>query len=328
MTIQDKDQAAKERFRAKATLERAKELGDHSQLLENLLDTLRGMPSSGEIVYAERGDVDAAMKAGEAAFVRKDFDEAIKSYAHALELDPKSYAAALFVGDSYFAAGKFPQAGEWYDRATEIDPNHETAFRYHADVLTKQGDFEHARILSIKAIVADPYNQIPWRGLVAWSNASHVPLQPVHIQTGSSAAQSGGNNTTITIDANQAADVAAVWLAYGGSRALWQQEKFKKEFPKEPQYRHSLAEETDALTTAAKVAEEVGAKPAGNAMVKDPDVQLLLRIYRAQMIEPYVLLSAADRGIAQDYVTYRAQARAKLEAYIGEFIAPLASKSK
>jgi tetratricopeptide (TPR) repeat protein len=300
VTIQDKDQAAKERFRAKATLERAKELGDHSQLLENLLDTLRGMPSSGEIVYAERGDVDAAMKAGEAAFVRKDFDEAIKSYAHALELDPKSYVAALFIGDSYFAAGKFPQAGEWYDRATEIDPNRETAFRYHADMLTKQGDCEHARILSIKAIVADPYNQIPWRGLVAWSNASHVPLQPVHIQTGSSAAQSGGNNTTITIDANQAADVAAVWLAYGGSRALWQQEKFKKEFPKEPQYRHSLAEETDALTTAAKVAEEVGAKPAGNVMVKDPDVQLLLRIYRAQMIEPYVLLSAADRGIAQD----------------------------
>jgi tetratricopeptide (TPR) repeat protein len=326
-TLQDPEGAGKERLRAKAALQAAQQLGDHSQLLENLLDTLKTLPANGAVTYADKEDVDAALKAGEAAFAKQDYEEAIKNYSHALELDPKSYWAALFVGDSYFAAKNFPQAGEWYDRAAQIDPDRETAYRYHADMLTKQRDFDAARILSIEAIVAEPYNNIPWRGLVAWSNASRVRLQRVHIETGSSATPNGESKVTITMDPNQPSEVAAVWFAYGGTRALWRQERFKKEFPQEAQYRHSLAEETDALTTAAKVAEETGRKSADGPVAKDPNIQLLLRLYREQMIEPYVLLSAADQGIAQDYVEYRAKNRAKLQAYLGEYVAPDRAKT-
>jgi tetratricopeptide (TPR) repeat protein len=331
MTLQDPEAAGKDRLRAKALLETAQQLGDHSQLAENLLDTLKGLPKSGEVTYAENSDVNAAMKAGEAAFAKNDFDEAIKNYSHALELDPKSYWAALFVGDSYFAAKKFPQAGEWYDRAAQIDPNRETAYRYHADMLTKQGDFNTARTLSIEAIVAEPYNAIPWRGLVAWANASHVKLQRVHIETGASAtttaAPGGENKTNINIALNQPADIAAVWLAYGGARALWQRERFKKEFPQEAQYRHTLAEETDALTTAAKVAEEMGGKSLDSPIAKDANIQLLLRLYHAQMIEPYALLNGADQEILLDYPAYRAKNRAKLQRYLGEFVAPESAKA-
>src|ERR1700734_2428624 len=191
VTLQDPDAAGKDRLRAKALLETARQLGDHSELSENLLDTLKNLAPNGQMKYAENADVDAAMKAGEAAFAKQDYDEAIKNYSHALELDPKSYGAALFVGDSYFAAKKFPQAGEWYDRASQLDPNRETAYRYHADMLTKQSDFGGARTLIIEAIIAEPYNNIPWRGLVAWANASHVQLQRVHIDTGSSATPNG-----------------------------------------------------------------------------------------------------------------------------------------
>lgn len=327
VTLQDPDAAGKDRLRAKAMLQAAQQLGDHSQLLENLLDTLRALPANGAVTYADKGDVDAALKAGEAAFAKQDYEEAIKNYSHALELDPKSYWAALFVGDSYFAAKNFPQAGEWYDRAAQIDPDRETAYRYHADMLTKQREFDAARTLSLEAIVAEPYNNIPWRGLVAWSNASHVRLQRVHIETGSSATPDGETKVTITINPNQPAEVGAVWLAYGGTRALWHQERFKKEFPQEAQYRHSLAEEADALTSAAKVAEETGTKSADGPIAKDPNIQLLLRLYHENMIEPFVLLSAADQGIAQDYVAYRAKNRAKLEAYLGEFVAPDPTKA-
>jgi len=266
--------------------------------------------------------VNTAMKAGEAAFAKKDFDEAIKNYSHALELDPKSYFAALFVGDSYFAAKKFPQAGEWYDRAARIDPNRETAYRYHADMLTKQGDFSAARTLSIEAIIAEPYNAIPWRGLVAWANASHVKLQRVHIETGSSATPNGEKNITITINRDQPAEIAAVWLGYSGTRALWHQERFKKQFPQAAQYRHTLAEESDALTTAAKVAEETAEKSANSTIAKDANIQLLLRLYHAQMIEPYVLLNGADQEIILDYAGYRAENRAKLVQYLNEFVVP------
>jgi tetratricopeptide (TPR) repeat protein len=326
-TLQDPDAAGKERLRAKAALQSAQQLGDHSQLLENLLDTLKNLPTNGTVMYADKQDVDAALKAGEAAFAKQDYEEAIKNYSHALELDPKSYWAALFVGDSYFSEKNFPKAAEWYDRAAQIDPNRETAYRYHADMLTKQREFDAARTLSIEAIVAEPYNNIPWRGLVAWSNASHVSLQRVHIETGSSATSNSETKMTITIAPNQPAEVGAVWFAYSGTRALWHQERFKKEFSQEEQYRHSLSEEADALTTAAKVAEETGTKSPDGPIAKDPNIQLLLRLYHEEMIEPYVLLSAADQGIAQDYAEYRAKNRAKLEAYLGEFVAPALGKT-
>jgi len=327
VTLQDPEASGKERIRAKALLETAQQLGDHSQLAENLLDTLKNLPKNGEVNYATNGDVNAVMKAGEAAFAKRDFDDAIKNYSHALELDPKSYWAALFVGDSFFEEKEFPQAGAWYDRAAQIDPNRETAYRYHADMLTKQRDFNTARTLSVEAIVAEPYNSIAWRALVAWANASHVKLLRVHIETGGSATPNGENKMTITINPNQPADIAAVWLGYSGTRALWQKERFKKEFPQAAQYRHTLAEETDALTTAAKVAEETAGKSANGAIAKDANIELLLRLYHAQMIEPYVLLNGSDQEIILDYAAYRAKNRAKLLQYLNEFVVPEPAKA-
>jgi tetratricopeptide (TPR) repeat protein len=326
VTQQDASAGGQDRLRARALLETAQQLGDHSQLAENLLDTLKPLAKNGIVTYSENAEVDVAMKEGEAAFARKDYDEAIKHYSHALELDPKSYHAALFVGDSYFSAQKFAQAGEWYDRAAQIDPNRETAYRYHADMLTKQADLSGARALIIEAIVAEPYNAIPWRGLVAWANASHVKLQRVHVDTGATAAPGGENKVNITLDPNLPADLGAVWLAYAGTRALWYQERFKKEFPQATQYRHSLAEETDALTTAAKVAEETAGKSKDGPIATNANVQLLLRLYHAQMIEPYVLMNGADQAIIADYAAYREKNRAKLQEYLAGFVVPEPAK--
>ena len=64
-------------------------------------------------------------------------------------------------------------------------------------------------------------------------------------------------------------------------------------------------------------------KKKKNASVpKDPDVSTLLKLHQAGMIEPYVLLNAADEGIAQDYAAYREKNRAKLEQYLSEFVVP------
>jgi hypothetical protein len=40
------------------------------------------------------------------------------------------------------------------------------------------------------------------------------------------------------------------------------------------------------------------------------------------LIESYVLLSRADRGIADDYPGYRAQHREKLREYLNKFVVP------
>jgi len=43
------------------------------------------------------------------------------------------------------------------------------------------------------------------------------------------------------------------------------------------------------------------------------------KLYQAKMIERYVLLNAADQGIAQDYPAYREKNREKLEQYLSKF---------
>lgn len=42
-------------------------------------------------------------------------------------------------------------------------------------------------------------------------------------------------------------------------------------------------------------------KKKATSAPKDPNLVLLLKLYQTKMIEPYVLLNAADEGIAQDY---------------------------
>jgi hypothetical protein len=46
----------------------------------------------------------------------------------------------------------------------------------------------------------------------------------------------------------------------------------------------------------------------------------------AGAIDPYVLFSLGDDGIAKDYVAYRARNRDKLEAYMDQFAIPPAPK--
>jgi tetratricopeptide (TPR) repeat protein len=326
VTQADPTLANKDRMRARDVIEHARSLGDHSQLVENLWESLKDVDEKSTVTYSAKAEADTAMKAGEAAFAKRDFDEAIKNYKRAIELDPSNYYATLFVGDSYFALKQFPAAGEWYTKAEVLDPNQDTAFRYHGDMLTKQGDLAGARSLLLQGIVASPYDPKTWRALVAWAKPAGVTLQRVHIEAGTSVTPTD-KGANITFDPSQPAETGAIWIAYAGSRALWK-DKFKQTYPKEAQYRHSLAEEVEALTTAAKVAEEQAGKKGSKALDSDANVQLLLKLYHADLLAPYVLLNGADQGISEDYVAYRAQNRAKLIQYLGEFVAPEPAATK
>ena len=107
----------------------------------------------------------------------------------------------------------------------------------------------------------------------------------------------------------------AVWLVYSGTRISWRKEEFQKHFPNEKVYRHTLQEETEALSTAASMLGNTGDREKKkNTLPKDPDLALLAKLSSANMLEPYVLLSAPDEGISHDYESYRQQNRAKLGA--------------
>jgi tetratricopeptide (TPR) repeat protein len=323
-TLDDANAATKERVRARQLLLKAKRLGQKSGLLENLLQTI---PEDGVVKY-ENTPADKAMRAAEAAFARHDFEEAIKNYSKVLETDPKNYSAVLFIGDTYFTKKDWAKAGEWYQKAIDLDPNKETAHRYYADMLLKNGEIEKSRTRFIQAVVAEPYNPITWRALQAWATTNKLQLKRVHVDTPNNVSQTGEKNITITVDPKASDETSTFWLSYGLAKVKWRGDEFKKQFPAEKQYRHSLAEEAEALTMAATVWTEVNEsekkKKKASSPPKDPNLILLLKLYQAKVIEPYVLLNAADDGIAQDYPAYREKNRDKLEQYLSEWVVPAA----
>src|SRR6516225_9129546 len=221
------------------------------------------------------------MRAGEAAFSRRDFAEALKDYEKALELEPSNYAAVLFIGNTYHKQNQFAQGAEWYERAIRLDPNVETAYRYYADMLAKEGDMAKARKMLILAAVAEPYNKMVWRELHAWATLNNTHINQIYVGV-------PAPRNLSTAD-QQPPDVSTVWQAYREVRAKWQAGgQFKKRFPDEKEYRHSLPEESEALTATAEALEKMKAdKKIPELVATNQPSSLLLKLRQAGMIEPY-----------------------------------------
>ena len=300
--------------RAKSEAERAQSLGDTSGMLKIVLEAANQDPAT-----LSQNEL---MRTAEAAFAKGDYDAAIVSYKQLAAADPKSYEAALFVGDMYFRKQDVKSAGEWFQKAIDIEPNSETAYRYWGDALLADGDNDGALHKFIAAIVAEPYGKRSSVGLARWTQRTGATLKGPNVPLPKAPEPTPGGkkgDVTITIDPSTTKDSktgTAAWLMYGMSRTLWRWQKFAKQFPTEKEYRHSLAEEADALHSVLLSLKEQKVKD--NKL--DPSFHDLIQLDNDGMIEPFILLNAADQGIAQDYAAYRGQHRDLLLAYIEKYI--------
>jgi Flp pilus assembly protein TadD len=317
-TLTDHDAAAKERFRARDLVQKAWELGNTSPLAENLRQLLQDLPANGAVKFSDNPAVEQVMNTGEAAFARRDFDEALTIYAKALELEPTNYSATLFTANTYDRKNDFARASQWYERAIRLDPDIETAFRYYADMLAKRGDMAKARSMLIHAAVAEPYNKIVWREIRAWALVNNTAFNLVYLPIPQVAKDDGSIQVS-----GQPAQLRSAWRAYYAVIADWRKGgKFEKQFPQEA-YRHSLPEESEALTAAAMVLQTLKQdEKSAELVTRNTVAGLLLKLHEAGLIDPYVLFSLGDDGIARDYKAYRAVNRAKLEEYMDKFVMP------
>ncbi len=321
--LTDPEARKRERRRARQIGLRAHELGDNSNLLEVLLE----IPEDGDIPsFSENSQVEDVMRDAEAAFGRGDLQRALDGYVKVFALDPNLYQAPLFAGDAYFKMRKHAQTCEWYARAVAINPNQEAAYRYWGDALMEMDQPVEARAKFIEAIIAEPYSRSSWIGIQQWAGRKAVTLSfprinPPHGVSAPSTGKDGKTNINITMDGglldkNAEEDGRSAWFIYPLNRALWTGEKFAKEFPGEKEYRHSLKEEAESLHLVALQI------PRKKVTQLDPALALLLRLDDAGLLEAYVVISAADRGIAQDYAAYRTANRDKIRRYLDEFIVP------
>jgi hypothetical protein len=123
-------------------------------------------------------------------------------------------------------------------------------------------------------------------------------------------------NTNITIDTSTLDSPASSgWLMYSMNSTLWQESEFKKHYPLETQYRHSLAEEVSGLRG---VLEALDNQKIPEKKL-DPTLKSLKELDKDGMLECWILLDNPDQGIAQDYVAYRAKHRELLHAYIAKY---------
>jgi tetratricopeptide (TPR) repeat protein len=306
------------RVRARAAFVRAKELGVTEPVLDAVIQSLPPDGSEGA-AFSENAEANRLMAEAEALFSRGRLDEALKNYQDALRLDPKLYMAALFSGDVYKERGDFRQAEVWYRKAIEIDPARETAYRYSATPFMKQGKYDEARALYVEAFITEPYNQFAVSGLSRWAEVTKTPLAHPHIAVPADVTFDAKGDAQIKLDAGTLLsggdDGSLGWVAYGATRSAWRREKFARTFPNEKAYRHSLAEEADALRSALAAA-------AGDGKAKrlSPSLAKLKKLEEEGLLEAYILLARPDEGIAQDHPAYLRRNRDRLRRYVVEYV--------
>ena len=263
---------------------------------------------------ANASPAERALMEGEEAFNKGDFKAALVGYGKAEKLDPKLYEAPLYTGDVYWKMQEVAKAGESYARAIAIDPDRDTAYRFWGNVLMSSDKMPEAREKLIEAVVAQPYQRATWSYLGTWAEKNNVKLAHPRVMIPNSVSTEKGK-TIITIDPKTltADDGSSYWIAYSGQKALWVNEKFAKEFPKDTKYRHSLREEADCLRLVATMA-------ADKKNISDVSITNLVKLEKEGLLEAFILFSMADQGISQDYSFYRKNNREKLRKYLMDYV--------
>ncbi len=306
--------AAKQlRARARAAFVSARAAGDDSQLVSGLIDSIA--PDGGEnSSFSPNKKVEEIMQRAEAAFSSGKLDDALNLYQEALKLDPKQYHAALFSGDVYTHKQKYSDAETWYQKAIAIDPFIETAYRYSATPLMKQGKYDLARDRYIEAWIVEPYSKFAVQGMIQWGEATNTPLGHPKIDVPQTTVGADGKSNT-TINVNPMADDGSMaWIAYTATRETWKEEKFAKTFPDEKLYRHSLAEEVDALRSVVTTAKTLKAKSLNQ------QIATLEKLDREGLLEAFVLMAKPTQGIARDHHAYLRSNREKLRKYVAAYV--------
>lgn len=286
------------RARARSHFAKAVELGSTDLVVTSMLEVIR--PDGGEDVeFSSNKQVDQAMKQAEAAYSTGDFRAAIVDYQRALAFDGQMYAAALFTGDAYLKLKLPDSAYIWYRKATVINPDKETAWRYWSDVLVKNGQLDEARDKAIEAVVAEPYNRLSRQGLVQWAPDAKARMGLPRIDFPATDTATTRSPARVAYDS-----VRLAWRGSEGKAGAL----FLAAYPAEKSYRHSIAEERDALRAAYHSAQ------AG------PRLAVLKTMDEAGVLEPFIFFTRADEGIARDYPAFQRDHRDKLRLFWAEFV--------
>ena len=313
-TTKDDAKRKELRVRARSAFIKSKELGIREPIVDAVIQNIPPDGSDGK-AFSQNVEANGLMKEAESLFSQGQLDDALANYQKALRLDPQLYEAALFSGDVYLHRDNFEQAEIWYQKAIAINPNKETAYRYSATPFMKQRKFDQARDRYVEAYITEPYNRYTTAGLTQWAQATNTTIGHPRIEVPASVSFDDKGNSNVSLDSKTFSgnkeDGSFAWIGYSLTRTVWRKGKFAQTFPQEKIYRHSLAEEADALRTVIKMATtDEKVKKLNDSIVQ------LKKLNDEGLLEAYILFVRVDAGIAADYPAYLKQNRDKLRRYV------------
>lgn len=304
-----------DRLVARAELVRAKELGDKSDLCTALLSTI---PEDGrEVRFLNYQTLLTIVPIGHPPTQRGL--EIAGEYAFATEHEDFSYLVAERIGLDYAQLKQWNKAEEWYARAMQLKPDEQSIYGNWVEALVSAGKMKEAREKLIQGLLVSDgsYINLP---LNMWLNANHLKLKKIDVKVPYEY-PTGKTATMIVVDPAWLGknDGRDAWLMYPRTRRLWKNEKYFNEFHMIG-YRHSLAEEVDALSQVVAAFNESLAK--GNVKEPDPALMLLSRFQAEGLLEAFILLVERDTDVGGEFFLYVAKHRDKLMEFADKYIIP------
>jgi hypothetical protein len=183
----------------------------------------------------------------------------------------------------------------------------------------RQRKTEAARDRYVEAFITEPYNRFAVAGLIQWGRATKTTLAHPEIDIPTNVSFDEKGNAKVNLDASALIgkdNGSFAWLSYGVTRTNWRKEKFAKTFPNEKTYRHTVAEEADALRSVISTA-------TSDKRIKSlsPSLAILKKLDEEGLLEAYLLIARPDEGIVQDHPAFLKQNRDKLRRYVIEYVA-------
>lgn len=221
-----------------------------------------------------------ALERAEPFFDSSRFDEALRIYLVAAEMDPDCYVLQRQIGDCHGLTGRPGAALGFYDRAIELNPVDFRSYGSKAIALLDLGRAEEARNAFARALALSPQNPEILKVIRPSQDELGIDLYDRPFTPRASARDEGDQVTVYTAEPTH-------WSVYGLCKAIWiGEESHRKKFSGEKSHRWTTTEEQECLRALLAV---YSSQRESKRIEADPELDRLLHILEDGMLQEFIL---------------------------------------
>lgn len=252
-----------------------------------------------------------ALERAEPLFDSSRFDEALRIYLVAAEMDPDCYVLHRQIGDCHGLTGRPGAALESYRRSIELNP---VDFRSHgseAIALLDLGRTDEARDAFARALALSPQNPEILRVIRPSQEELGIDLYDRPFTPRASAREESDQIAVFTAE-------PAHWLVYGLCKAIWiGEESHRKKFTGGNDHRWTTTEEQSCLRALLAT---YSRQRKSDKVEADPEMDRLLQIFEDGMLQEFVLYEIGSKTSPHFIILLGEDIHDDLVEYVRRFV--------